>query len=178
MTEYDPDAEGNGEYIVAVVRSAGAVSSVFQRKVKAVFEQELGGASADEWYSVADIAAAFDEIERRAGRDAMESAGRAATETLPWPEDAETVPAGLAVLNDLHAGAYRNSDRKFPAGRATFELVGDRTARVGITDVYPYPASFARGSFRGVVSSVTGGSATLTPTEPHDGERAAWTMEW
>jgi hypothetical protein len=178
MPAYDPTAEADGEYIAAFAAQAGEVSPVFEKKVRNVFEQEIGGAEPDEWYAVADIVRAFEKIEDKAGERTLEQGGIATGKALPWPEGVDSVADGLATVNDLHLAAYRNSDADVPAGQFTFESVGDESARVGVTEGYPYPDAYARGALKGAVSDLTGSSPDVTETDTHGDERTAWRVEW
>ncbi len=178
MPAYDPDSEGDGRYVASFVEAAADVSPVFERRVEAVFDEVLGGADTDEWYRTGDIVTAFERLEQEAGEKTMEKGGRAAAKAVPWPDGVAGVEERLAFLDDAHRDAYRDSEMDAPGGGYTFESTGDRSARVGLTDAYPYPDSFGRGAFKGVVDTTVGTMPVLEHVSSRDGERSAWKMEW
>ena len=177
MVSRNNKAEVDGAYVAAFTQQAGEVSPVFEQKVQQVFESELGGVEGDEWYPVEDVIEAFEQILEQAGEKTMERGGVSAGESLPWPDGVDTVAEGLATLDQMHQAAYRGGGEGPPAGEFTVE-VESRTARVGITEGYPYPDAYARGALSGAVQSLAGSRVDISETDARGAERTAWTVEW
>jgi hypothetical protein len=177
---YDPEAVGDGQYVVAFVESAGEVSPVFERKVRDIFSKHLGDVSAEAWYPLPDLIAAFDEIEEEIGTKTMRQGGREAAAAIPWPDGVDSPEAAHQVLFEAHQDAYRESTRENPAGNYTVEIDGDRSATVGVLDGYPYPRSFAAGVFKYIFSEFGPEDAAprLEETTPNPEQSAAWTVTW
>jgi hypothetical protein len=180
MSNYDPDAEATGKYMVAFVESAGEVSPVFERKVREIFETHLGTLEADSWYRNADIKKAFDEILEEVGEKTMKQGGVESGKAIEWPDDVGTVMGALEIWNTFHEAAYRNSDLDFPAGKYTVEERGERTARIGITDGYNLSAAFAKGCSKGIAQDLgpKDSQITIEDTDPEANEQAAWMLTW
>jgi hypothetical protein len=180
MTGFDPDAEGDGRYLVAFVESARTVSPVFGQRVVALAEQYFDDLSTDEWYRLGDMRALYEELHEQVGDETIRRGGEENAKAIPWPDGVSTVADGLAVLNEMHQEATRGSDEPYPAGRYTIDLRGDREVRLGVTEAFPWPAPFVEGGARGIVDDL--GPADASPTlerispEPH--ERAAWLLTW
>jgi hypothetical protein len=179
MPAYDPTAEGDGQYVVAFIESAGEVSPVFQRKVRSIFEKHLSGINADQWYPVEDLAAAFEEIDRDVGEQTLEQGGIESTRTAPYPDHVSSPEEAFEALIEVHRAAYRNGTGKDPAGNYTCEVSG-RSARVGILEGYPYPPAFAKGVFKQIPRRFGNDDAspTLDSVEPRPSEICAWEMQW
>jgi hypothetical protein len=179
-THYDPEAEATGKYMVAFVESAGKVSPVFERKVREIFEQNMGELNAESWYENADVEAAFDEIIEEVGENTMRQGGIESGKAIDWPDGVETVMDGLQIWNDFHEAAYRNSDKDFPAGKYTVEDIGDNSARIGITNGYNLSAAFAKGCSKGIAKDLgpRNPSISIEDTDPNPSEQAAWILSW
>jgi len=180
MPAYDPDAEGDGQYVVAFIESAGDVSTVFERKVRTIFEKHLSSIDAEQWYRVEDLAAAFDEIDNEVGEQTLEQGGIEATKTAPYPEEIRSIEGAFETLSEeIHPAAYRNGTGTDPAGNYTSD-VSERSARVGILEGYPYPPAFAKGVMKQIPRRFGRGDAspTMERVDPHPRETHAWQMEW
>jgi hypothetical protein len=180
MSDYDPDAEATGKYMVAFIESAGKVSPVFERKVREIFENHMGTLEEDSWYLNANVEKAFDEVLEEVGEKTMMEGGVESGKAIDWPDEVETVMDGFNIWNTFHEAAYRNSDLDFPAGRYTVEHLGDRKVRIGITEGYNLSAEFAKGCSKGIVQELsdTSNRTRLEDTEPNLDEQAAWVLEW
>lgn len=180
MDGYDPDAEATGHYMVAFVESAGKVSPVFERKVREIFEDNLGELEAGRWYRNEAITNAFEEILTQVGEQTMREGGIESGKAIQWEDDVDTVMDGLERWNDKHEAAYRNSDLRFPAGKYTVEDAGSRTARLGITDGYNLSAAFAKGCSVGIARDLGSNDHAVTTEDvaPRADEQAAWTLDW
>jgi hypothetical protein len=178
MDEYDPNAEVDGEYVVAFVESAGKVSPVFERKVREILEDHIGSIEPGQWYRTGDLEEAYQQIHREIGDKTMQQGGEEVGKAIPWPDGVETVADALDMLNDIHKSVYRNSSSEFPAGKYTIEHLGDNSARVGVTPGYQYSDPFARGVFSGIGATLGGSTPSLESTDTRPEETAAWIMEW
>lgn len=179
VTEYDPDAEVIGRYPLATVKSAGEVSPVFEQKARELFTEHMGDLDADEWYSAADVVAAYEALSEEVGEATMRQGGKESARAVEWPPAVETPMEGLGALAQMHKEAFRGSDREFPAGKYTFEPLGDRRAHVGVSEDYPFTVPHAEGVFVGVVQDLSDGvRPTIEATEPNPDEQAAFEIEW
>jgi hypothetical protein len=178
MDAYDPDAEVDGEYVVAFVESAGKVSPVFERKVRRILESHVDEIDPSTWYRTGDLETAYQEIHEEIGPKTMEEGGKEVGKAIPWPDGVESVVDGLQTLNDVHKSVYRNSPEEFPAGKYTLDVHGNGSVRVGITPGYQYTPAFARGVFRGIVTDLGGSSANFDQVDARPEEAAAWELEW
>lgn len=180
MSQYDPDAEATGKYMVAFIESAGKVSPVFERKVREIFESHMGTLEADSWYLNANVEKAFEEVLDEVGDKTMLEGGVESGKAIEWPDDVETVMDGFNIWNSFHEAAYRNSELDFPAGKYTVEAAGDRKARIGITEGYNLTTEFAKGVSKGVAYDLCSNQnpIRLDDVEPNPDEQAAWMLEW
>jgi hypothetical protein len=180
VTEYDPDSQADGRYIVAFVESAGEVSPVFEQKVRQIFENHLSGVDSGKWYRTGDVAAAFAEINDTVGAATMKKGGVESARAVPWPDDTDTVGTALQTVQEMHREAFRDSELENPAGNYTCRDIGDRVAHVGITEGFPFAPVFAEGVFEqiGRQFGPEDGLVQLETTTPHDDEAAAWEMTW
>lgn len=180
MPPYDPESEVTGKYLIAFVEAAGEVSSVFEEKTREIFEEHTDGElESDGWYKADNIVEAYDDLLNNVGKQTMKQGGLAAAETLPFSEDISLEEA-FDKLSEEHKSAYRNSDMEEPAGNYVGEVEGPNSARVAITDAYPYTAPFAKGVFEGVIER-WGGDDPRPHFEEIDGrkdENAAWKVDW
>jgi hypothetical protein len=169
-----------GRYLVAFVESAGKVSPVFERKVREIFEEHMQPVETGEWYQTDNVAAAFDEIQETIGSNTMREGGAEGAKAVPWPDEISSIEGALEFLQQAHRDAYRNSEMENPAGNYTFEAVGDRTLRVGITEGFPAPQGWAEGVFNYVAKEFGPDRANVRLTEktPRDDEAAAWELFW
>lgn len=181
MAAHDPDAEVVGKYMMAFVEASGEVSSVFQQRTQEIFEKHLGELEADGWYENRDVVAAFDELLGTVGPKTMESGGVASAEALPFSDDLSLEEA-FQRLNEEHTSekVFRASDMDAPCGEFTFELDGNRSARLGITEGYMLTEPFAKGTFTGVIDRWGPADTVIgfEETAPRDNERAAWNVMW
>jgi hypothetical protein len=180
MPAYDPECEGDGRYLMAFIESAGEVSTVFERKLRSMAEERFDTLAADEWYRLGDMADLYQQVEDEVGEATMRQGGAENARAIPWPDDLNSVEDGLAFLNEAHENATRGSDREYPAGRYTIEMQGERSVRFGVTEAFPWPASFAEGAIQGIVSDLGPADArtSVTETATNSEERAAWEVTW
>lgn len=178
MTNYDSTSEVIGRYPLATVESAGEVSPVFERKARELFNEHLGELDAEEWYQVDDVVAAYESLRDEVGESTMRQGGKESAKAVEWPPEVDTVRAGLSVLAEMHKEAFRNSPEEFPAGKYTFEPLGDRHAHVGISNGYPFTASHAEGVFIGVVQDLSDSRPSIEETTAKADEEAAFELTW
>jgi hypothetical protein len=146
-------------------------------------EYGLEDVAEDEYYDGARISDAFFDVVDEVGEKTMEKGGEQMGRDVPWPPEVDGPHDGLAAIDEIHRAAAREkpgapSGLDRPMGGYTYERIGDRSARVGIRENYPYPTVMARGVFAGIVDGLGGGNATLSEEPAGDGEIAAWTVEW
>lgn len=179
MPEYDPNAEVAGQYPLATVQSAGEVSPVFEQRARELFQEHMGELDPEQWYSVESTVKAYESLKDAVGEATMRQGGVESAKAVEWPPEVETPMDGLGALADMHKQAFRGSSQEFPAGKYTFEPLGDRTAHAGVTPDYPFTVSHAEGVFVGVVEDLSSASApTVTETDPKPNEQAAFEVSW
>jgi hypothetical protein len=178
MQGHDPDAEVSGKYVLAFVESAGEVSAVFERKVRATFEDEIGAVEPDGWYRTADVKSAYHSVLSSVGSKTMKQGGKATAEVLDFPVE-YSVAEAMTALQEEHsaAGVYRNTDSDTPAGQYTFSIDG-RSGHFGATTGYPYTEPFVAGIYERLIAKHGGSVPDLTETEPASGEQFAWEASW
>jgi hypothetical protein len=177
----DSDVEVTGRYIVSMVESAGEVSPVFERKIRDLLgDHGISDPDADQWYSATDFAAAVNEAATAIGDKTVLEAGVQMGKDVPQPPVVEGPKDALQHVDDAQRAAYRNSDDPAPAGGYTYETVDDRTARVGVTEAWPYPREIAEGSLKGIVKSTADGAAVVSVSETvaEPGEAFAFEVSW
>lgn len=177
---YDPEAENIGKYILSFIESTGKVSSVFERKVREIFEEQLGELRADEWYRVEDVATAFETVDDEIGSKTMEEGGREAALEIPFPDDLGGIDEVMEFTQEAHRDSYRKSPQLNPGGNYTFEREGDRTARVGITVGFPTGPGFGKGVLGQLIRDFGPPDATpqFETIDTRDHEKAAWEVSW
>jgi len=178
MAEYDPTSEVIGRYPLATVESAGEVSPVFERKARELFNEHLGELDAEQWYRTDDVVAAYESLGDEVGESTMRQGGKESAKAVEWPPEVDTVRGGLDALAEMHKEAFRNSSDEFPAGKYTFEPLGDRHAHVGISGGYPFTAPHAEGVFVGVVQDLSDARASIEETTPKADEQKAFELSW
>ncbi|MFC7057114.1 hypothetical protein [Halovenus salina] len=104
MSDYDPDAEVVGKYMLAFIESAGEVSPVFESKVRSTFEEYTGKVKPDKWYRAEDVKQTYEAILADVGPRTMKNGGVETANTLPFDED-KSVEGALALLCEEHTAA-------------------------------------------------------------------------
>lgn len=178
MTSYDPDSEVIGRYPLATVQSAGEVSPVFERKARELFSDHLGELDAETWYTTDDVVAAYQSLGEEVGEATMREGGKESAKAVEWPPEVSTPMEGLGALAAMHKEAFRNSGREFPAGKYTFESLGDSRAHVGVTEDYPFTVPHAEGVFVGVVQDLSDARPSIQSADPEPDEQAAFEISW
>lgn len=181
MSEFDPDAEVDGRYILSFVESAGEVSQIFRKKLEEELEKHgISDVSADNWYRNGDVSTAFDEVTDSIGDSTINQGGKEIGRTVPFPEDIDGPKAGFKMLNEMHKQAYRDSSMDWPAGRWTYEELSETTVRVGATEAYPYPVPLIEGVVEGVTEVLGPDTALINveETTPNADEKAAFKVDW
>jgi hypothetical protein len=180
MPEYDPNAEGDGRYVVAFIESAGEVSPVFERKLRTIAEEHLGSIGAEKWYLVEDLESMFEEVQEEIGSKTPKEGGIEGAKAVPWPDGVSSIGEALEFLQQAHREAYRDSQMKNPAGNYTFTRTGDREMQVGVTNGFYLPTAWAKGVFE-YVPREFGPNDThvrLTEKSPEDHQIASWELLW
>lgn len=181
MSEQYGEAEVHGRYVASFIESAGEVSPVFERKVREIFDNHISGEiTYDEWYPISDVSDAFHRVLREVGESTMREGGAASARQVPWPEEVTAVSDGLQRLDQMHQDSSRGGTSPEPAGSYTIDIRGDRSARVAVTEDWPYTAPEAEGVLKGVVDSLGDERAvpTINETDTRSGELAAWDLSW
>lgn len=176
------NAHGQGMYVLSFFDSAGEVSPVFERKARDIFaDYGLEDVDPDEYYHYDKIAPAFEAVVENAGEKTMRQGGKQMGLDIPWPDDVTSIHDALASLDDIHKVATKAPDERAsaPAGGYTYEKLGPREARVGVTERYPNPEALVLGVYEGIVQTFSDeGVATFDDAAPRSGERSAWTLSW
>lgn len=182
MSNYEPFESGvevNGQTILSVVESAGAISPVFERKAHEFLSNNgIDDPQQGEWYSQGDYLSAIEQIERDGGAQLLTNIGKRIPKLAEWPEGVDSVAGGLDSINR----AYQMNHRGGEIGSYRFEATGDRSGVVYCKN--PYPCLFDKGIIEGVVSEFgrTDASLSLNETGPHcrsDGaDECQYTIEW
>jgi predicted hydrocarbon binding protein len=182
MANYEPFEAGvevNGQTILSVVKGAGVVSPVFERKAQEFLSNHgIDDPQPGEWYPQADYLAAFEQIERDGGAQLLTNIGREIPKMADWPEGVASVAGGLESINR----AYQMNHRGGEIGSYRFEATGSRSGVVYCEN--PYPCLFDQGIVEGVVSEFGGTDASLSLDETgshcrSDGaDECQYTIEW
>lgn len=180
MSKHETDAEILGKSIEMFVRSAGEVSVVFEHKMNDIVEKHLGEIEPESWYSVSDVAAATNEIRDEVGSVTIKNGGIAVAKNTDWPEDVTTVEEALQANIQRYQQTNRGGDSKFPAGNYTVEMLDARSARVGITERFPYGPEIAEGIYTGIAQEhgPDNASPITEETDPNPNESHAWILSW
>jgi hypothetical protein len=181
MPGQDSDAELNGQYIAALVESAGEVSPVFERKVRDIFTEYISEEiEHDQWYPVSGVATTYQRIHREVGSSTMQEGGAASARAVDWPDGVTTVADGLELLDDMHQQAHRGGDEPYPGGRYVVDVESDRGARVAVSESWPYTEPLAEGVLKGVAQSLGDENTvpTLEEVDTRSDERKAWQLSW
>ncbi|MFW6436759.1 MAG: hypothetical protein ACOCYZ_03920 [Halococcoides sp.] len=187
--EWHPDAEGQGRYLLSFLQSTEDVLPSLRRRTQDVLADfGIEDIDQDAYYPIEDIAAAFQNIVESIGETTMRRGGEQMGLDIPFPPSVDSPHAALDSLNDLHQEAFRippgsdasGSAATEPAGGYDYTKIDDTTARMAITERYPFPAAMAEGVVKGVVNRF-GDSNSYVRTEEvstEQDERAAWDVSW
>lgn len=177
----DSEAEVTGRYVVEFVESAGAVSPVFERKIRSLLEEKgIDDPQPDDWYRAESFVAAVEEVASSIGEKTIFEAGVQMGNAVPQPDGVTTPVEALRAVDESHQAAYRNARTQYPAGQFTFERLGDRTVRMGVTENWPYPKETMTGNLKGVVQSTANETAIveISDAEPTGNELYAVEVSW
>lgn len=179
-----PDIEITGRYVNSMLASTGEVSPVFERKMEELLEEYgIDDPDPDEWYSAESFAEAVERVAAEIGDKTVSEAGKQMGRDVPKPPEVESPHDVLAQMHDQHYQSYRNVERG-SIGGYTYERVDETTARLGVTEGFPYPTGIARGAPVGIAEDITGESVSTdaVPTEPTGSgkspEREAYELSW
>ena len=176
---YDRTAVVTGRYLIAFVKSTGQVSEVFEQRTRSLFEDELGQLDPEAWYSLETVAELYEGVRDDVGPRTMRQGGVATGEALPFDTDTN-IAAATDQLNEEHKRSFRESTEEHPAGRYLYESTGDRSARVGVSEAYPFPESFVEGVFEAFIRrhGPVDASPNLQSTTAGPEERFVWTVRY
>ncbi|WP_096389835.1 hypothetical protein [Halopenitus persicus] len=143
---FDRNVEINGQTVVTIVEEAmGRFSEEYrERALAALAEEGITDPDPDEWYPQQAWLNAFETIADELQPHVLDRLGEQLPDVADWPNDFETVPAGLRSIDE----AYRRNHRGGEIGHYRFERTDDRAGE--ITCHTPYPCPFDRGLVRGV----------------------------
>ena len=169
-----------GRYVLAFVESTGDVSPVFERKTREIFADnglDVGEIDEDDWVDASAYADAMQAIREEVGEKTLRQAGIEQAKNVTWPAEVQTVEDALEFVVQADGEAHRAPDGDY--GSYTVDLVGETTARVGVTEAAPYPTENFEGVFEGVVKSFTDSAdVRVTETDRQGGERTAFEIGW
>ncbi|WP_049911227.1 hypothetical protein [Halorubrum lipolyticum] len=143
---FDQDVEVNGQTVLTIVEEAmGRFSEPYQERARRALAAEgIADPAPDEWYSQQTWLNAFETIAEELQPHVLDRLGEQLPTVAAWPNDFDTVSAGLRSIDD----AYRQNHRGGDIGSYEFERTGDRSGE--LTCHTPYPCPFDRGLIRGV----------------------------
>ncbi|MFW6436544.1 MAG: hypothetical protein ACOCYZ_02805 [Halococcoides sp.] len=187
--DWHPDAEGKGQYLLSFLESCEDVLPSLRRRTKDVLaDHGIEDIDPESYYPIDEIAASFENIVDSIGETTMRRGGEQMGLDIPFPSTVDDPHAALESLNDLHQQACRlppgtnatGSRASDPAGRYEYERIDETTARVAITDRYPFPAPMAEGVAKGVVNRFGDSNSyvRIEAVDTNPSERAAWKVSW
>jgi hypothetical protein len=184
----DADTEVTGRYITSMVKSAGEVSPVFEKKMKELLsEHGIDDPDHEKWYSAEAFIEAVNQATDRIGSKTIAQAGEEMGRDVPKPEDAESPHDVLKTVDEAQQAAYRGGSEERPAGSYTYERLGDREARCAVTEDFAYPDEISEGSLRGIVKDMVdrGSDVRIEEVDPKptdhpekSDERIAYRISW
>lgn len=143
--------EVTGRYINSMVKSVAAVSPVFERKMDEMLsEYGIDDPDPEEWYPAQSFVQAATAVTNDIGAQTIGEVGRRMGRDAPKPPGASPHEA-LQSMHEASKQAYRGGTDKLPAGTFVHERLGPQSARMGVTERFPYPEGIARGSIEGVL---------------------------
>src|SRR6056297_1090049 len=143
---FDRGVEVKGQTVLTIVETAmGRFSEAYQeRALQALAAEGITEPDPEEWYPQQTWLNAFETIAEELQPHVLDRLGEQVPEIAAWPNDFETVAAGLRSIDD----AYQQNHRGGEIGYYEFERTGDRSCE--LTCHNPYPCPFDRGLVRGV----------------------------
>jgi len=143
---FDRGVEINGQTVLTIVeRGMGRFSEAYREEALAALAEEgITDPEPDEWYPQQAWLNAFESIAAELQPHVLDRLGEQLPVVADWPNDFETVPAGLESIDE----AYQRNHRGGEIGSYRFEQVEERAGEV--TCHNPYPCPFDRGLIRGV----------------------------
>ncbi|OYR81332.1 hypothetical protein DJ72_11045 [Halorubrum distributum] len=143
---FDRGVEVNGQTVLTIVEEAmGRFSDAYrERALRALAAEGMTDPDPEEWYPQQTWLNAFETIAEELQPHVLDRLGEQVPEIAAWPNDFETVAAGLQSIDD----AYQQNHRGGEIGYYEFEQTGDRSCE--LTCHNPYPCPFDRGLVRGV----------------------------
>ncbi|WP_159077031.1 hypothetical protein [Halococcoides cellulosivorans] len=193
-TEFDPiqhhpDAEAQGRYLQHFLQSTEDVLPALRRRTQDVLAAKgIEDVDREAYYPIEDVAGVFQNIAASMGERTLSRGAEKMGLDLPVPASVDSPHAALERLDDRHRESCRISPdadesgpaATDPAGGYDVTFVDPATARVAITDRYPFPDVMAGGIVRGAVNRLTDANTSVrTERVPTDhGERAAWEITW
>lgn len=177
---FDPDVEINGRTVLTVVEEAmGRFTDDYRElAIAALANEGIEDPAPDEWYSQQAWLNAFETIAEDLQPHVLDRLGEQLPEVAAWPNDHDTVPAGLQSIDE----AYRRNHRGGEIGFYRFEQVDDHAGEVECYN--PYPCPFDRGLIRGVaqqyapVDSFVFIEETGTSCRRDGDDRCTYTVYW
>lgn len=185
--QYNDEIQITGLYINSMVESMSDVSPVFENKIQNILsENGIEDVQKDEWYEAPAFFSAVQELASSAGPQTVFEVGRSMGRDTPFPEDVDSPHDIFPQMDDFHYEAYKNVDQQSnrSIGGYTYERVDSTTARIGVTEKFPFHSGIAQGSPEGIASSFTNESidAKEVDTKPTDSnkkpERRAFEVSW
>jgi hypothetical protein len=174
------EARISGAYVAAFVKSAGEVSSIFEKKAMQTLE-ENGITDPDEsdWYDNERFGNALSEIVDKAGEKTVNQAGREMVKITDEIVQQDTVEAGLEVFTSQHDAIHENHSKE-SAGVVNYERQSDSSYRIAAAgEGYEYPASLTKGAAEETVRQAGGPNRlTVEDVDPRGDEVFAFEVSW
>ncbi|MFB6162632.1 MAG: hypothetical protein ABEJ86_04215 [Halococcoides sp.] len=180
-----PEVEAKGQYLLSFLESTEDVLPALRRRTEDILAAngiEEVDPTAD--YRVVDVARAFRDVADSLGERTVRRGGEQMGRDIPFPPPVDSPQDALAALDQIHRDACRlpaGADPvKAPAGGYEYAREDDESARIAITDRYPFPSVMAEGLVAGVVNRYTDTDTTvdIESVAPESSERAAWLVSW
>lgn len=143
---FDRNVEVNGQTVLMIIEEAmGLFSDDYRnRAFTALAEEGISEPAPDEWYPQQAWLNAFETIANDLQPHVLNRLGEELPNVADWPNDFDSVPAGLQSIGD----AYQRNHRGGEIGTYQFNQIDDQTGEVTCNN--PYPCQFDRGLIRGV----------------------------
>lgn len=177
---FDSNVEINGKTVYTIVEEAmGLFSDAYRnRALDALAEEGISEPAPEEWYPQQSWLNAFEKIANDLQPHVLDRLGEALPDVAAWPNDFDTVPAGLQSIGDAYERNHRGGD----IGSYEFEIIDERTGNVTCNN--PYPCQFDRGLIRGVAQKYAPGDSFVFVEETgetcrRDGDdTCTYTVHW
>jgi hypothetical protein len=170
------EMEVTGKWVRTVAAGVEKFSTDSRESARTVLEDAgLANAEPGEWYSLAGYIEAVAAIHDLVGDQAVHALGQRIARAVVFPDDAESVSAALAALDEVCRAGHRGGD----PGGYDFRQIGDDDGRVEC--LTPYPCAFDRGIVEGVAVAHADGFVCVTEVgacRTDGADRCTYEISW